>query len=395
MVSVTERLYYRDPYLDQFRARLVDCPGEPSRVYLDRTAFYPSSGGQPHDLGTINGLEVAEVVDEGDRIAHVLAEPAPSPLPETVHCQINWPRRYDHMQQHTGQHLLSAVFVELFGFQTLSFHLGADVSLIELGTPDLTELQVERVESRVHELIWASRPVSIFFEEAGSIEGLRKPSGRTGTLRIIEIEGVDRSACGGTHVRSTAELGPVQIRKTEKIRGNVRLEFVCGHRAQRRARQDFRLLTDLSRLTSVAIDTLPEHIAAFRDRLADTEKDRQRLAMELAGREAEALYEGTVPGDDGLRRALWHVPAIGPEERAKAAAFTKRGKALVLIVGASPTAVLVAASKDAGVDAGAILKNVLAGAGGRGGGSPTLAQGNVPNSSTLDALIAALKLKIS
>jgi alanyl-tRNA synthetase len=133
----------------------------------------------------------------------------------------------------------------------------------------------------------------------------------------------------------------------------------------------------------------------MRDRLADTEKDRQRLAMELAGREAEALYDATAPGPDGLRRALWRVPAIGPEERAKASAFTKRGKALALLVGASPTAVLVAASKDAGTDAGAVLKTVLAAAGGRGGGSPTLAQGNVPNTATLDALIAALEMKIS
>jgi alanyl-tRNA synthetase len=395
VVLVTERLYYADPYLQEFRARLVERVEQDSRIYLDRTAFYPTSGGQPHDLGTINGLEVIDVVDEGDRIAHVVDGGKPSTLPEPVDCRLDWRRRYDHMQQHTGQHLLSAVLVELFGYPTLSFHMGAEVSSIELGTPDLTEFQIEETEARVQEIVWAARPVSIGFEEAGSAEGLRKPSERTGMLRIIEIEGVDRSACGGTHVRSTAELGPIQIRRAEKIRGNVRIEFVCGQRARRRARQDFRLLGDLSRQTSVAIDALPAHVAGMLSRLAEAEKERQRLAMEVAGREAEALYEATAPGPDGLRRALWRVPAIGPEERTKAAAFTKRGKSLALVVGASPTAVLVAASKDSGIDAGAVLKSALAAVGGRGGGSPTLAQGNVPNGNAVDGLIAALGIETS
>lgn len=391
---MTERLYYRDPYLYEFSARVVERVEQGSRIYLDSTAFYPTSGGQSQDLGTINGLEVVDVLDEGDRIAHVLGAAGAPILPETVNCRIDWPRRYEHMQQHTGQHLLSAVLVELFGYPTLSFHMGAEVSSIELGTPDLAESEIEETETRVQELVWASRPVSIRFEDAGSAGDLRKPSERTGTLRIIEIEGLDRSACGGTHVRSTAELGPVQIRKSERIRGNVRVEFVCGQRARRRARQDFRLLSDLSRQTSVAIDALPPHVAGLLGRLADAEKERQRLAMELAGREAEALYAATAPGPDGLRRALWRVPAIGPEERTKASVFTKGGKALAFVMGSSPAAVLIAASKDAGIDAGAVLKSALAGVGGRGGGSPTIAQGNVPDTSALDGLIAKLGIKL-
>jgi alanyl-tRNA synthetase len=273
--------------------------------------------------------------------------------------------------------------------------MGADISSIELGTPDLAESQIEETETRVQELVWAGRPVSIWFEDAGLAGGLRKPSERTGTLRIIEIEGVDRSACGGTHVRSTAELGPIQIRKAERIRGNVRIEFVCGQRARRRARQDFRLLGELSRQTSVAMDGLPAHVAGLLGRLTEAEKERQRLTMELAGLEAEALYDATASGPDGIRRALWRVPAIGSEERTKAAAFTRRGKAVALVVGASPTAVLVAASKDAGIDAGAVLKSALASVGGRGGGSPTLAQGSVPDASALDGLFVTLGIKIS
>ncbi|HEX4230021.1 MAG TPA: alanyl-tRNA editing protein [Bryobacteraceae bacterium] len=392
---MTERLYYTDPYLHEFRARLVERVEQGSRIYLDRTPFYPTSGGQPHDLGTINGVEVVDVLDEGDRIAHILAPGQVADLPDTVDCRLDWLRRYDHMQQHTGQHLLSAVLVEVFGYPTLSFHMGAEVSSIELGTPDLNESQIEETERRVQELVWAARPVSIRFEEAGSAGGLRKASERAGTLRIIEIEGVDRSACGGTHVRSTAELGPIQIRKAEKIRGNVRIEFVCGQRARRRARQDFRLLGELSRQTSVAVDALPAHVAGLLGRVAEAEKERQRLALEFAGREAEALYDATPQGPDGLRRVLCRVPAIGPEERARASAFANRGKALALFVGANPMAVLVAASKDAGVDAGTVLKSALAALGGRGGGSPTLAQGSVPNECALEALMVALGMKMS
>ena len=395
MVFVTERLYYTDPYLYEFHAQVIDSQGQEGHIYLDRTAFYPSSGGQPHDLGAIHGAQVIDVVDEGERIAHVLATGGWPAIGETVSCRVDWARRYDHMQQHTGQHLLSAVLVELFGFPTLSFHMGAEVSSIELGTPELTEAQIEKAETRVQELIWAARPVSILFEDAAAVAGLRKPSERTGTLRIIEIEGVDRSACGGTHVRSTAELGPIQVRKAEKIRGNVRIEFVCGHRAQLRARRDFRNLTDLSRQTSVALDALPAHMSTLLERLGEAEKERERLALELAGREAGAQYEATAPDADGLRRAVWRVPAIGPEERTKAAAFTKRGKALVLIVGSSPMAVLVAASQDAGVNAGAVLKSALAAVGGRGGGSPTLAQGNVPDIRAIEELLEALGMKLS
>lgn len=393
---MTDRLYYQDCYLREFRAHLVDSQENAGRIYLDRTAFYPTSGGQPHDLGTVNGLQVADVIDEGENIVHILAPGEASTLSGAVECRIDWLRRYDHMQQHTGQHLISAVLMELFGFSTLSFHMGAETSAIELSTPDLTNDQIEVAEGRVQELIAMSLPVSIGFDTAEAVGSiLRKPSERTGTLRIIQIAGIDRSACGGTHVRSTSELGPIQLRKTEKVRGNVRIEFVCGQRAQRRIRQDFRLLSDLSRLTSVAIDDLPAQALALRDRLALAEKERERLALDLAARAGEAEYDASTAGPDGLRRASWRVPSLRSEERARASAFIKRGKAVAVVVGVNPSAVLVAASADTGLDAGSILKKALGSIGGRGGGSSTVAQGNVPVGASLDALFTALGMKIS
>ncbi len=392
LVVLTERLYYTDCYLSVFDAFVVDRSSDGLRTYLDRTAFYPNSGGQPQDLGQLGGQQILEVIDEDHRIAHVSAAPLQA---DHVHGEIDWTRRYDHMQQHTGQHALSAVLVQLFGFQTLSFHMGTDVSTIEIGVKELTGRQIDETEQRANAIVREARPVTIAFEEAAVTQGLRKPSGRSGRLRIIEIQGLDRSACGGTHLRSTAEIGLIQIRRVEKIRGNVRVEFVCGIRALRRAKQDFTIASELSRQAAVAIDQLPEHAASVRRRLSEAEKTCQKLTVDLARAEGEALYEKTPPHVDTLRRVLLRVPAIDEAVRAKAQAFTNRGKAVVLAIAAESSGVLVACSADSGFNAGAILKSALAQAGGRGGGSPTLAQGNSPDASVAESLVAALGLDAS
>ena len=238
----TDRLYYHDSYARAFRARVTGSAADGQRVYLDRTAFYPASGGQPSDTGVLDGVPVHEVVDEDDdRVAHLLAAPlSPDALrgEREVQGSIDWARRWDHMQQHTGQHLLSAALHELFGMPTLSFHLGAEASTIDLGAAALSPQQVAQAEARCAAIVAAARRVAVRFEEAAEADGLRKASERRGTLRIVAIEGIDKSACGGTHVRSTSEIGLIQIRKLDKIRGNVRLEFVCGDRALRRVRED-------------------------------------------------------------------------------------------------------------------------------------------------------------
>jgi len=385
----TERLYYHDSYLIEFEGQVVDVSADGRRVYLDRTAFYPTSGGQPNDVGELGGRPVVEVVDEEDgRIAHVLAVGS---LPVgAVSGKIDWHRRYEHMQQHTGQHLLSAVLMDLYGFQTLSFHMGDEVSTIELGTKEISEKQLLAAEARANELARAGRAVRIAFEDAGQVEGLRKQSQRLGMLRIIEIEGLDKSACGGTHVRSLAETVPVQIRKIEKVRGNVRLEFVCGERAVRRAKQDFKLLQELSRQTATAMDKLPEQVAGLKDRLSEAEKERQRLAEDLAQREGREAYAATAASGDGVRRALWRVERLSEMERAKALAYAAGSRAVVLVVGKQPMGVLIACSADCGIDAGAILKQTLAEFGGRGGGSATLAQGSLPDEACALALAGKL-----
>jgi len=386
----TERLYYKDSYLTEFAAEVIDLAADGQRVYLDRTAFYPASGGQPFDLGWLDGQEVVEVIDEGERIAHVMAVAIAG---GAVTGQIHWPRRYDHMQQHSGQHLLSAVLMELCGFPTLSFHMGDEVSTIELGTKEIAEKQIERVEDQANDLARSGRPVHIGFQDAQQAEGLRKQSQRSGSLRIVEIAGVDRSACGGTHVRSLAETLPVQIRKTEKVRGNIRLEFVCGWRAIRRAKRDFKIGQELARQSATGIDKLPEYLAALRQRLSEAEKERQILAESLARREGRELYLATEMSADGLRRALWQVAQLDEAVRAKALAYAAGTKSLVLVLGSQPAGALIACSPDAGMDAGAILKQTLAEFGGRGGGSATLAQGSVPNELCVRSLTEKLEMR--
>ncbi len=368
----TERLYYTDPYLTEFEAQVLDMSPDRRRVYLDRSAFYPSSGGQPHDVGWLGGQEVIEVVDEEDRVAHVTALPIHA---GTVTGKIHWPRRYDHMQQHTGQHLLSAVFETLFRFPTLSFHMGDEVSTIELESKELTDSQIDEAELRANDEARASRPVHISFEEAERAEGLRKQSQRSGTLRIIEIEGMDKSACGGTHVRSLAETLPLQIRKLEKVRGHVRVEFVCGRRATARAKQDYRVAQELSRQSAAPIDQLPAVFAVLKQRLGAAEKEQRRLAESLAQREGAEVYAATMPSADGVRRGLWNVERIDETVRAKALAYTAGARSLVLVLSAEGA--LIACSADAGIHAGAILKQTLAEFGGKGGGSATLAQGSL------------------
>jgi alanyl-tRNA synthetase len=386
---LTERLYYHDSYLAEFEAQFSADPTDSCRIYLDRTAFYPTSGGQPHDKGTLGGQKIVDVIDEGDRIAHVTAGPlalSSAPIAATV----DWSRRYDHMQQHTGQHLLSAVFSEGFGYPTLSFHMGGDVSTIELGTPELSEAQIDEATQQANRIANEGRPVLVRFEEAADATGLRKPSERSGTLRIVEIAGFDRSACGGTHVRSSSETAPLLVRKVEKIRGNVRLEFVCGLRAVARAQQDFRLLSDLARQSATPIDKLPEHSAALRLRLASAEKERQRLSLELARREGEELYAATPIASDGKHRAKLQVQSIDEITRAKAQAFAAKPQAVLLVLAEDPPGVLIACSADAELNAGVILKQVLTAAGGKGGGAATLAQGSLPNVQVGDVLASAL-----
>lgn len=385
----TERLYYQDSYLTEFTARVLERGREGRRLYLDRTAFYPASGGQPHDVGWIGGVPVTEVVEEDERIAHVTAAPVET---AEVACRLDWPRRFDHMQQHSGQHVLSAVLLGLFGCRTVGFHLGADVSAIDLDVAALAPKQVAAAEKRANEVVFENRAVAVSFEEAAAGLELRKPSERRGTLRIVSIQGLDRSACGGTHVRATGEIGPILIRRLDRAHGGVRVEFLCGGRAVRRARADLEALTRVARIFSAPLEEAAALAEKQARELQTVERARRKLAAELAGYRGRELYAATVPEASGVRRALKRLPkgAIDDELRAMAQSFTAQPKAVFLAVIEDPPSVLLAASRDAGLHAGEALKTALARAGGRGGGNPALAQGSAPSREALEQALAEL-----
>ncbi len=363
------RLYYHNSYIRQFEAQIVGIEG--LNVFLDATSFYPTSGGQPQDLGAINDIGVTAVEElEDGRIAHTMASPSASGL---AVCTIDWKRRFDHMQQHTGQHLLSAVFFDLFGFQTVSFHMGAEVSTIDLAVASLTQQQIEKAEYRANEAICENREVTVSFEHAAVAESLRKASAREGELRIVSIAGLDRSACGGTHVRATGEIGAIQIRKLDKIRGNVRLEFTCGQRTVARTRRDFDALSTIARTFSSPLDETPALVAAQIEAAKEADKVRRKLATELALFQGKALYE----------RSPRHI-ARGPitdDVRALAQAFALHPNAVFLALSAE--GFLLATAKDSGINAGVLVKPLIAELGGRGGGSPQMAQGSLPHPEAL------------
>jgi alanyl-tRNA synthetase len=386
---MTERLYYTDPYLHKFTAQVVDRSDGGATIYLDRTAFYPTSGGQPFDLGEIAGVAVTEIVDEDDRIAHRLAAPVET---SAVECAVDWARRFDHMQQHTGQHLLSAVLEEMFGLKTVSFHLGAESATIDVEGRSVDTALAQKAETRANQVIFENRPVAVTFEDAAQVQGLRKPSDREGTLRIISIDGLDRSACGGTHVRATGEIGTILIRKLEKIRNQTRLEFLCGGRAVKRARADYEALSRAAQSFSAPLDAVPAMIGELIESSRTAEKSKRKLELELAGYKGREIYQATTPAADGVRRVFERAATGNLEDlRAVAQSFTAQPKSVYLATLNQPPSVLLAVSADTGINAGQAVKSALTEAGGRGGGATSLAQGSVPDLEKLENVIAALQ----
>jgi alanyl-tRNA synthetase len=385
---MTDRLYYSDSYIHEFEAAVTDRADGSRRIYLDRTAFYPTSGGQPFDTGLLGGVEVTDVLDEGERVAHLLAAPLTA---DRVVGRIDWPRRFDHMQQHTGQHLLSAVVADLLGHQTIAVHFGRESSTLDLNAASWSLEEAQQAEQRANEVVVQNQPIEVSFEEAEFALGLRKPSERTGQLRIITIRDVDRSACGGTHVRATGEVGSILIRKVERVRKGVRLEFLCGSRAIRRARSEYDVLSGSAATFSASAEELPRLIERQQDELKQTEVLNRELQAKLDLCRARELYGASTPETTGIRRVLVREEGGSLESlRGLAQAFTALPRGIFVGVVPNPPALMLAVSEDTGIDAAVMLRGLLAGVGGRGGGSARSAQGIVPGRQQLETVIESL-----
>lgn len=386
---MTSRLYYHDTYLRTFEATVVERADDGLRLYLNQTAFYPTSGGQPHDLGTLAGIEVVDVVDEDDRVAHVLA----SPYKGKAHVQgaIDWARRLDYAQQHTGQHLLSGAFEVLFDWPTISVHFGDALCTIELGTPAMSPSQVQHVEAFANQLVMQNRAVTVTFEDAAAVAPrLRRPSSREGTLRIVTIEDHDTSACGGTHLRSTGEIGLVLLRRVEKIRDHVRIEFLCGARAVARARADYDALSGIAAQLSAGLDEAAPLVQTRIDEARTLAAANRKLVEEVAGHRARAQWHAASEGTDGIRRLRGAEDMSADELRAWTAACAALPATLAVGTVRAARTIAVGVSADLEANAGTLLKNALQAVGGRGGGSARTAQGTVSDDAHVDAVLTAL-----
>lgn len=391
---MTDRLYYRDSFLREFDAVvLCSTPAGPHHhILLDRTAFYPNSGGQPSDIGRLGDAAVFDVCEEETGgIIHLADRPlAQGP----IHGAIDWPRRFDHMQQHTGQHLLSAIFIQLFGYATVSFHLGREISAIDLAAPGVSPDQLASAEQRVNQILFEDRPVTIRFgtREELAAAGVRKEVQREGLLRAIEIEGVELQPCGGTHVARTGQIGLMLLRKCEKQKGNWRLEFVCGQRALAAAREDRRLLLEAARALGGAAADLPAVAGRAADERRASDRQRRELQSRLASFEARALWDETLAAGTGARiiRRVFD-PAEADYLRLLATHIVEFGRGIALLAARPGGHIVFAQSPGLPGDMNAVLRSALAAAGGKGGGTRDFAQGICPNPGVAGSLEGILE----
>ncbi len=410
---MVERLYYTDSFLSGFRATVTDVR-EVSRaggqsiwqLALDRTAFYPTSGGQPYDTGSLlaasrsgTTIEVAVLdvqEDESGEVWHYTEKPLAAGT--EVEASIDWVRRMDHMQQHSGQHLLSAVFATEMQAMTVSFHLGEESSTIDLECSGVTAADLERMERRANELIAEDRLISastvdrLEAEAMMAVGRLRKLPERAGGMRLIEIVDYDLNACGGTHLRSTGQIGGMLLRSMEKVRQGVRVEFVCGQRAVRMARMDYGLLAKASAPLSIGPAELPQAVERLQAEAKASAKERQKLREELARYHASSLIAEEAV-QDGLRvvqrKYADRDPVYCKLLASLVAAASTETLALIASTQQEPATVVISSSKGLAFSCSDLLRAELSKLGLRGGGSPDMAQGQVPQQQ-LDVVLANL-----
>ncbi len=417
---MTERLYYSDSYTRKFTARVLaraDLNNRPALI-LDQTYFYPASGGQPHDLGSIAGVPVAEVIvrESDGAVLHLLAGPLnpftvrpstgsgrtdtfritvrPKPVEERtemnflldqvgegqlVECEINWPRRFDHMQQHTGQHLLSQAFIRAAEALTVSFHLGAETVTIDLDAETLAAPLIERAEQIANQAVSADYPVRAWFPAPDELARLtlRKTPDVDGPLRVIAIGDFDYNACGGTHVARAGEVGLIKILKTEKQKKGTRVEFICGSRALADYGRKHALVSRLANEFTCGQLELPDAVARLRDEAQSLRKELRAAHEALLDYEAAQLrLAAQSMGSWQVARGAWANREM-VELRGLATRLTAPGSVIALLGSAGDKAnLLFARSSDVVGDMNALFKAALALLpGGRGGGSATLAQG--------------------
>jgi alanyl-tRNA synthetase len=381
---MTRKLYHEDAYCLTFSApviKQIEGAGR-SGLILAHTAFYPTSGGQPHDLGTLNGVAVTEVSeDDVGQIVHWLAQPLRAAV---VEGQIQWARRFDHMQQHTGQHLLSQAFIQVCQAETVSFHLGDEVATIDVACAALGEGVINAVEARANQIIYANRPVSAHLVRRDELQRfpLRKPPVVETNIRIIEIEDFDFSPCGGTHCKQTGEIGMIKIRKWEAYKGGTRIQFVCGGRALKDYQQKTKVLRQLSEMFSSSEAELPPNLWKVQEELKALRREQAYLTKQLLEYEAvELLNAREDVGGWAILQKIFPNRSVN-DLKTLANNVLERSPRTIILFGAKTeekATVLFLRSPDVPVDMRRLVQNACQLLEGKGGGQPQQAQGGGTN----------------
>jgi len=410
---MTNRLYYRDSFLYDFDGEIVEVvapSGAEARtgLVLDQTAFYPTSGGQVHDTGWIapdgaapdTKLRVIEVAESDDgRVVHFIEGEHALVKASRIHGSVDPGRRRDHMQQHSGQHVLSAAFVRLFSLPTVSFHMGDDYCSIDLDAPSLTAEQVVAAERLANEVVLENRSVEVRFvsqEQARNL-GLRKiPPVEKDELRLIDIRDFDLTACGGTHVSGTGQIGAILLRKTEKVRQGWRVEFVAGERAIATARHDFTVLSEAAGLFSSHIWDVPQQVRKSLEEVRSSRKGREQLLEEIAELHAKQLLAETA-AEAGRKMIVRVLPDRDVAfVKLLAQRLTRLDSTTVVLLGATAgqPSLVFAQAPGMPFDMGALMKDAMAKLGGRGGGSKDMAQGGTPKADQFDEVLRDLAARL-
>jgi alanyl-tRNA synthetase len=378
---MTERLYYTDAYCRQFSARVtgrLTWDGQPA-VVLDRTAFYPASGGQPADQGTLGGAAVPDVVVRDDgAVVHILARPLPDGVRE-IAGEIDWPRRFDHMQQHTGQHVLSAAFEQVLDADTVGFHLGAEASTIDLNVARLDPQVAAAVEDLANRVVWEDRLVITRFvgpEELATLP-LRRPPAVDGQVRIVDIANFDLNPCGGTHVARTGEIGLIRVSRLEYRGDETRVEFLCGGRALCDYRARSGVIDQLAARLTVGYWELDQAVERLQDEAKQLRRDLRQMRERLLYVEAAELFDAAISrGTYRVVERVWEGREPG-ELRALAQELIHRFKVVVMLAGVGErTHLCFACSEGVDMDMAELLREACGQLGGKGGGQPHLAQGS-------------------
>lgn len=395
-MPATERLYYNDSHLIEFEACVTATTDRVSgwtALTLDRTAFYPTGGGQPSDTGTIDGVQVIECIDDEENgVLHVIQGRAPE-VGAVVNGRIDWPRRLDHMQQHTGQHILSQAFITLFDAPTRSFRVLSDICEIDVEINNPTNELVERAVELANNVIWEDREITIKTvtrDEAAELP-LRKDPSRKGELRLIEIQGFDLTPCGGTHAYRTGEVGMIAVRSWERAKGLTRIEFAAGTRALADYRRANKTARAVAALFSSGRDDAPKLTARMLEENKELRHRVRALEAIAATVEAEELYRKTEPGSDAVRIVAEVLAGRDPESLKHLAVALISHPQTIALLGSrdKETARLVfARSEDASGDMNALMREACALLDGRGGGKPDLAQGGGKKIERLSEAIA-------